>query len=83
MWDLLECRTNGVRVTDYPTFWERETGRLDLDAIEPAWLVYSGGFRNNLLRRVSQRGVDILISALGLAVTSSFDADRRTADQAG
>jgi sugar transferase (PEP-CTERM system associated) len=69
VWDLLECRTSGVKVIDFLTFWERETGRIDLDAIEPSWLVYSGGFRTSLLRRVAQRSLDILVSALGLVAT--------------
>jgi sugar transferase (PEP-CTERM system associated) len=57
-------------VTDFLTFWERETGRIDLDAIEPRWLVYSGGFRTSLLRRVAQRSLDILVSVLGLVIAS-------------
>ena len=72
VWDLLECRTRGVNVIDFLTFWEREAGRIDLDAIEPSWLVYSGGFRRSLLRRVSQRSVDILISLFGLAISAPF-----------
>jgi sugar transferase (PEP-CTERM system associated) len=70
VWDLLECRTSGVRVIDFLTFWERETGRIDLDAIEPRWLVYSGGFRTSLLRRLAQRSLDILVSVLGLVLAS-------------
>jgi sugar transferase (PEP-CTERM system associated) len=70
VWDLLECRTTGVKVIDFLTFWERETGRIDLDAIEPSWLVYSGGFRTNLLRRIVQRSLDILVSVLGLITAS-------------
>ena len=68
-WELLECRTRGVNVIDFLTFWERETGRIDLEAVEPRWLVYSGGFRTNMLRRISQRVLDIWISLLGLAIT--------------
>jgi sugar transferase (PEP-CTERM system associated) len=70
VWDLLECRTSGVKVIDFLTFWERETGRIDLDAIEPSWLVYSGGFRTSLVRRMGQRSLDILVSVLGLVTTS-------------
>ena len=70
VWDLLECRTSGVRVLDFLTFWERETGRIDLNAIEPSWLVYSGGFRTSLLRRMGQRSLDILVSVLGLVTAS-------------
>ena len=83
VWDLLECRTSGVKVIDFLTFWERETGRIDLDAIEPSWLVYSGGFRSSLLRRIAQRSLDMLVSVLGLVVMSPIDGDRRASDQAG
>jgi sugar transferase (PEP-CTERM system associated) len=61
-----------VNVIDFLTFWEREAGRIDLDAIEPSWLVYSGGFRRSSLRRVSQRSVDILVSLTGLAISAPF-----------
>jgi len=69
VWDLLECRTSGVNVIDFVSFWEREAGRIDLDAIEPKWLVYSGGFRSSLLRRFAQRSSDIVISLFLLAAT--------------
>ncbi len=41
---LLACKLDGVRVTDYSTFWERETGRVDLDSLHPSWLIFSDGF---------------------------------------
>jgi sugar transferase (PEP-CTERM system associated) len=68
VWELLECRTRGVNVIDLLSFWEREAGRIDLDAIEARWLVYSGGFRSSWLRRFSQRMLDVLISLLGLSI---------------
>jgi sugar transferase (PEP-CTERM system associated) len=74
IWDLLDCRTSGVKVIDFLTFWERETGRIDLDAIEPNWLVYSGGFRSNMLHRTIERFVDLLVSILGLTLMSPFMA---------
>ena len=74
VWDLLDCRTRGVKVIDFLTFWERETGRIDLDAIEPNWLVYSGGFRSNVLRRILQRSIDLLVSILGLILMSPLMA---------
>ena len=74
VWDLLECRTRGVKVIDFLSFWERETGRINLDAIEPNWLVYSGGFRSNLLRRIVERSVDLLVSVLGLILMSPLMA---------
>jgi sugar transferase (PEP-CTERM system associated) len=70
MWDLLQCRMNGVTVTDFHAFWERETGRFDLDAIKPNRLVYSGGFCARPLQRFSKRTVDLVASTVGLVVAS-------------
>ena len=42
---LLDARMEGVAVTSYLSFWERETGRLNLDSLDLGWLIFSGGFR--------------------------------------
>jgi len=43
--DLLDCKLKGVNITEYLTFWERETGQIDLEALQPSWLFFSDGFR--------------------------------------
>ncbi|MFO1056643.1 MAG: TIGR03013 family XrtA/PEP-CTERM system glycosyltransferase [Dongiaceae bacterium] len=63
---LLECRMNGIRVTDYLTFWERETGTVMLDALEPSWLIYSDGFNLGVLQHGLKRLLDVLLSGLFL-----------------
>ncbi|HEY6868260.1 MAG TPA: sugar transferase, partial [Novosphingobium sp.] len=42
--DLLRIKTTGVHVNDFSTFLERETGRVDLDTVNPSWLIFSDGF---------------------------------------
>ena len=42
--DLLRIKTAGVHVNDYSSFLERETGRVDLDTLNPSWLIFSDGF---------------------------------------
>jgi sugar transferase (PEP-CTERM system associated) len=66
MWQLLECKLRGVLVTDYLAFWERETGRLDLEAAGPGWLVFASGFRLDWSRRVIKRAIDIVVSLVFL-----------------
>jgi uncharacterized Fe-S cluster-containing protein len=34
--DLLRIKTTGVHVNDFSTFLERETGRVDLDTLNPS-----------------------------------------------
>jgi sugar transferase (PEP-CTERM system associated) len=72
MEDLLECRQLGIDVTDLTTFFERESGRVQLSFTDPSWLVFSGGFNATPVRRLSKRCFDIGVSALVLLLTWPF-----------
>ena len=52
--DLLRVKTTGVHVNDISSFLERETGRVDLDSLNPSWLIFSDGFSAG--RRISAAG---------------------------
>ena len=41
---LLECRLRGIRVEDWPTFYEKATGKILVTAVRPSWLIFSDGF---------------------------------------
>lgn len=66
---LLECKLNGIEVTEYTTFWERETGAVDLAALNPSWLIYSDGFCDSKLRNLLMRACDIGASLFVLVFT--------------
>jgi sugar transferase (PEP-CTERM system associated) len=66
MWQLLECKLQGIQVTDYLAFWERETGQLDLQTVGPGWLALTDGFRLNWSRRIIKRLIDIAVSLVFL-----------------
>ncbi|MEJ6595560.1 TIGR03013 family XrtA/PEP-CTERM system glycosyltransferase [Parasphingorhabdus sp.] len=68
--DLLTIKTTGVHVNDLSSFLERETGRVDLDSVNPSWFIFSDRFSSG--RRLSstfKRGFDIFLSFLLLALT--------------
>ena len=70
MTDLLRIKTTGVHVNDFSTFLERETGRVDLDSVNPSWLIFSDGFSSG--RRISsfsKRLFDLAASLLLLVLT--------------
>lgn len=67
--ELLECRQLGIDVTDLTTFFERESGRVQLSLTYPSWLVYSGGFYASPMRRLSKRCFDLAAALLVLALT--------------
>lgn len=62
--DLLDCKLNGIRVTDALSFFERETGKVRLDLLYPSWLIYSDGFDRRPLQLVGGRIFDIAFSLL-------------------
>ncbi|MDG5749517.1 TIGR03013 family PEP-CTERM/XrtA system glycosyltransferase [Qipengyuania sp. XHP0211] len=67
--DLLRVKTKGVLINDFSSFLERETGRVDLDTLNPSWLIFSDGFSAG--RRISAAGkrvFDIISSLLILIV---------------
>lgn len=57
--DILDCKMSGVGVMNLLTFFERETGKVRLDILEPSWLFLSDGFRQTLARRSAKRLFDI------------------------
>ncbi|MFN3748822.1 MAG: TIGR03013 family XrtA/PEP-CTERM system glycosyltransferase, partial [Sphingorhabdus sp.] len=68
--DLLRIKTTGVHVNDISSFLERETGRVDLDSVNPSWLIFSDGFSSGRrLSGIAKRAFDIVASALLLTLT--------------
>lgn len=59
---LLDCRLDGVEVTELVSFLERETGKLRLDILNPSWMIFSDGFRRGRIHSVLERLLDLAAS---------------------
>ena len=69
--DLLRVKTTGVHVNDISTFLERETGRVDLDSVNPSWLIFSDGFSSGRrLSGIAKRLFDVTASSALLFFTA-------------
>ncbi len=69
--DLLRIKTAGVHVNEFSSFLERETGRVDLDTLNPSWLIFSDGFSSGrAVSSFAKRMFDIAASALLLGLTA-------------
>jgi sugar transferase (PEP-CTERM system associated) len=69
--DLLRIKTAGVHVNDFSSFVERETGRVDLDSVNPSWLIFSDGFSSlRAFSSAAKRVFDVAASALLLVLTA-------------
>jgi sugar transferase (PEP-CTERM system associated) len=69
MSDLLQCKVEGVVVTDLSTFFERETGQVQLECLNPSWIVFSDGFEHGSYKYIVKRIFDIVASVLLLGAT--------------
>jgi sugar transferase (PEP-CTERM system associated) len=69
--DLLRVKTTGVHVNEFSSFLERETGRVDLDTVNPSWLIFSDGFSSGrAISSVAKRLFDIVVSGVALCLTA-------------
>ena len=71
--DLLRIKTTGVHVNEISTFLERETGRVDLDSVNPSWLIFSDGFSSGrmlsgVFKRLFDIGASLVLLVLALPV---------------
>jgi sugar transferase (PEP-CTERM system associated) len=67
--ELLDCKLQGVKVTDAATFFERETCQIRVDSLQPSWLVFGGGFDQSFARTFMKRSFDLICSMIILALT--------------
>jgi sugar transferase (PEP-CTERM system associated) len=66
---LLDCKLEGVSIVDLPTFFERETGYVQLDSLSASWMIFSEGFTKTGVQKVLKRVFDISVSVAMLIIT--------------
>ncbi len=67
--ELINCRLSGVDVVELPTFLERQMSRVYVELLDPSWIIFSDGFRQNTLKSIGTRTFDIFASLLMLVAT--------------
>ena len=68
--ELLNCRVRGINVIDGESFYERITGKLLVERINPSWLIFSEGFVKSRISRASKRLVGLFLSTFMLVLLS-------------
>jgi exopolysaccharide biosynthesis polyprenyl glycosylphosphotransferase len=68
---LLELRVRGIIVEDALEFYERLTGKIAIEALNPSALILSSkGFRNHGAAEVMARIVSLIVATIGLVLTA-------------
>jgi sugar transferase (PEP-CTERM system associated) len=60
--ELIKCRVKGIDVIEGTSFYEMLAGKLIVDQINPAWIIFSEGFYKSRTRRFIKRAIDLTIS---------------------
>jgi sugar transferase (PEP-CTERM system associated) len=66
--ELVDCKMIGVRVTEVINFCEREVAKIELEHLNPGWLLFSDGFKYSQLRDAGKRVFDLACCLLLLAI---------------
>jgi sugar transferase (PEP-CTERM system associated) len=66
---LLECKLAGIEIVDLPSFFERETGQIQLESLNPSWMIFSDGFSRGSIKDITKRLFDIVASSVLLLIT--------------
>ena len=67
--DLLDCKINGIRVSDISTHFEKRLGQIRLDYVNAGWLIFGEGFNQGFLRTAIKRVFDVVCAAVLLTLT--------------
>jgi sugar transferase (PEP-CTERM system associated) len=68
--ELLNCKIRGINIIDGESFYERVSGKLLVEKINPSWLIFSDGFVKSRFIRISKRVIDLVASAVLLVLSS-------------
>jgi len=68
--ELVKCRVNGIEIIEGASFYEMLTGKIVVEQINPAWLIFSQGFYKSRVRRFLKRTMDLILSMVLLILLS-------------
>jgi sugar transferase (PEP-CTERM system associated) len=67
--DLLQAKLQRIEIEDGITFFEAITGKILVQNVNPAWLIFSDGFRAGRFRLAIKRIFDLLFAGCGLLLS--------------
>jgi sugar transferase (PEP-CTERM system associated) len=69
MRELLDCKLNGIQVSDIATYFEHNLGQIRLDSVSAGWLIFGDGFNQGFVRTSVKRVFDIVGASILFVLT--------------
>lgn len=70
MQELLELRMKGIKIEEATSWLEKMSGKIEVENLNPSWLVFSDGFRRSATFIFVRRLVSIGVSLVGLILAA-------------
>lgn len=67
--DILECKMYGFHIMEAADFYERQLGKIRLDALHPSNVIFADGFTQAVIKLTEKRIMDIVFSTIMIALT--------------
>jgi sugar transferase (PEP-CTERM system associated) len=67
--ELLNCKLQGIKVTDLSTFFEQYHSKVRIDLLRESWFIFGDGFRQHKTRMFVKRSFDIVASGVLLILS--------------
>lgn len=64
--DLLELRMEGIKVDEATSWLEKICGRIEVEQLNPSWMVFGEGFQFSANKRLFRRFVNCVAALVGL-----------------
>lgn len=69
---FLDCKLAGIVSSDALSFCERELGKIDIDLLQPSWMLFSDGFKYSKRRMIAKRLFDLALASIFFAILWPF-----------
>ena len=69
MQELLDLRMQGVKVEEATSWLEKISGKIEVENLNPSWMVFGEGFRRSSAFRFARRWLSVVISLTGLVLS--------------
>jgi sugar transferase (PEP-CTERM system associated) len=69
MKELLQLRMQGVKIEEADSWLEKINGKIEVENLNPSWLIFGQGFRRSTVFILVRRVLSIVISLVGLILS--------------
>jgi sugar transferase (PEP-CTERM system associated) len=67
--ELLKLRLDGVKMEEATSWLEKISNRVEVEQLNPSWLIFADGFRFSTFNRIIRRGVNFTAALIGTVIS--------------